>query len=89
MGRAGREMSSKRRAEGREGEMVYLGNGQMTGDESERLSSNFHASAVPADRSGRGLGGTTRRGFGFQILKPVSNRINTRRPKMTSIFPDV
>lgn len=70
MGRAGREMSSKRRAEGREGEMVYLGNGQMTGDESERLSSNFHASAVPAAGVGGASEGRQGVGLGFKFSNP-------------------
>lgn len=39
----------------RVGRTVYLGNGQMTGDESERLSAAFHARATPTT----GVGGTS------------------------------
>lgn len=70
MGRAGREMSSKRRVEGREGEMVHLGNGQMTGDESERLSANFHASAMRTAGVGGASEGQQGVGLGFKFSNP-------------------
>lgn len=45
------------------GRTVYLGNGQMTGDESERLNAAFHARAAPT----AGVGGTSeeRQGMGL------------------------
>lgn len=65
--------------------------GQVTWEAAKRQGMKVNASLLPSMhvpwRGGRDRRGMTRRGLGFLIHQSVSNRINMRRPKMTSIFP--